>query len=166
MKAKVILLVISILYIVGTHAQQHLPESKSLVGLWRQAGIVKTIDGEIRHFKTGNYKVMNPDGTFYAFITWGVGKTNLQDDVTTMNFYGTYTLTSDSTFTEHIVTHSGNPTMSNTDSELRYKFIPDTNNDVMYMKYKNPIINEWIPEVWERVVMPLETQTPQTQTTL
>lgn len=135
-------------------AQEHLAESKSLAGMWRQFVIRKTPQGEFVKIKSGNYKVMNPDGTFYAFVTWGTGKDYDPDtDITSMNMYGTYTVTSDSTFTEHIVRHSANSAMNNSDSDLKYKFLPQSDNNLMVMEYKNSAINRWIPEMWERVIM-------------
>lgn len=106
-------------------AQQHLPESKSLVGLWRQTLFVKGDNVEKTQIKTGNYKVINPDGTFYTFIIWGAGNTNPVKDITTIGLYGTYKITSDSTYTEHIVKHSIIPSMNNTDSQLKHKRIDD-----------------------------------------
>lgn len=135
-------------------AQKHLPESNTLVGLWRQAVIGRNQQGENVHIKTGNYKVVNPDGTFYAFITWGAYGKNPQGDVTSMNMYGTYAITSDSTFTEHIIKHDGNPKMNNSESELKFKFVEETDNDIVYMMYKNTVTNQWIPEMWQRVIFP------------
>lgn len=155
MNKKIILLVLHTLFVGIIYAQQHLPESKSLVGLWRQAGIAKMIDGEIKYFKSGNYKVMNTDGTFYTFITWGEAKNNPVAGETSISMYGTYILTSDSTFSEHIVKHSVNEKMNNSYSELKYKFVPDTDNQIISLMYKNKTTNEWIPEVWERVAVPI-----------
>lgn len=135
-------------------AQDYLPESKSLPGLWRQFMMRRTSEGKFIKIRTGNYKVINPDGTFYSFITWGQGKNYDPDtDITTMNMYGKYTVTSDSTFTEHIVKHSIDASMSNSDSELRYKFIPESDNNLMVMEYRNTVTNRWIPEMWERVIL-------------
>lgn len=96
---------------------------------------------------------MNPDGTFYTLVTWGAGNQNPQADITTLNLYGTYTITSDSTFTEHVV-KSGNSQMDNSDSEMKYQFIPNTDNNAVYMMWKNTTVNRWIPELWERVIFP------------
>ena len=70
-----------------------------------------------------------------------------------INLYGTYAITSDSTFTEHIVKHSGNAQMDNTESELRYKFVPNSENNAVYMMWKNTAVDQWIPELWERVIL-------------
>ncbi len=123
--------------------KQHLATSKGLVGLWRQSGITE-INGEISEVLSGNYKVINPDGTFYTFITWGEKKP------TQIGLYGTYIITSDSTYTEQIIQHGINPRMNGTSSELRYKMIDE---NTLLIEYKNEAINKWIPEIWRRVEM-------------
>lgn len=150
-KLKALMLVLAVVSFGTIFAQEHLPESNSLVGLWRQAVIGRTQHGENVHIKTGNYKVVNPDGTFYSFIAWGANNPGSQNDVTAMNMYGTYTITSDSTFTEYIVKHGGNPKMNNSESELKYEFVPGTNNKIVRMMYKNTATNQWVPEMWQRV---------------
>lgn len=155
MKRKTLLLVFCLTFASVMHAQKHLPESKSLVGMWRQTLLIKDKDtGNLRKIMTGNYKVVNPDGTFYAFITWGTGNENPQKNITTLNMYGTYTLTSDNTFSEHIVKHSVDARMDNSVSELKYKFVPDNDNNIVYMMWKNNTTNQWIPEIWERITFP------------
>lgn len=78
----------------------HLPASKSLVGIWRQTGA--TYGGNFVEAKSGNYKVINPDGTFFTFVTWGMRD---QSKDTAIGQYGTYELTSDSTLVEHVIKH-------------------------------------------------------------
>lgn len=135
------------------YAQEHLPESKSLVGIWRQVAMSKNNVGEVVPVKSPIYKVVNADGTFYTFITWGAYSNVPDDAATTINLYGTYAISSDSTFTEHIVKHSGNAQMDNTESELRYKFVPNSENNAVYMMWKNTAVDQWIPELWERVIL-------------
>lgn len=153
MKSKTLFIILCLVVAGTLQAQEHIAESKSLVGVWRQITMSKNSSDEVVVVKSPTYKVVNPDGTFYAFITWGA-YSNVQHDETTINMYGTYSITSDSTFTEHVVKHSGNPKMNNSDSELKYKFVPDTDNNAVYMIWKNNISNQWIPELWERVVFP------------
>lgn len=149
------LFIVLFLAVTGTlQAQEHLPESNSLVGMWRLVGMTRNQSGETVAVKTGNYKVINPDGTFYVFITWGARNQNPQNDITAFNLYGTYTITSDSTYTEHIVKIDGNPGMNNSDSEMKYKFAPGSDNNVVYLMWKNSALNRWIPELWERVIFP------------
>ena len=163
MKTKTLFIIfcLAVTSVLQAQEKQHLAESKSLIGIWRQIGMTKNNAGEVVSVKSPTYKVVNPDGTFYAFITWGA-YSNVQSDETTINLYGTYTFTSDSTFTEHIIKHSGNPKMDNTESELKYKFVPGSNNNAVYMMWKNTVSSTWIPEIWERVVFPPRKRESQT----
>ncbi len=125
--------------------EKHLPLSDGLPGMWRQV-VLRNVDGEVTEAPTGNYKVLNKDNTFYTFVVWSSGK---QADLpTTIGFYGNYTITSDSTFTEKIIEHTLNPAMSGTESELRFRFA-DPNTLVQYYKLQHS--NQWIPELWRRV---------------
>lgn len=118
-------------------AQIHVPASKSMVGVWRQTGAM-TNTGELIKVRSGNYKIINPDGTSYTIITWGNGST-------TIGFYATYTITSDSTYTEHIIKHA-NPAMNGKDSALRFKL---TDENSMRMDWKSG--DRWITESWTRL---------------
>lgn len=121
--------------------KRHLPASTGLVGMWRQSGAIDS-NGTIIEIPSGNYKVINPDGTFYTFIVWG------EKRPTQIGLYGTYTITSDSTYTEKIIKHGINPRMSGTSSELRYRFLDE---NLLLLEYKNEALNRWIPEIWRRV---------------
>lgn len=118
-------------------AQIHVPASKSMVGVWRQTGAM-TNSGELVQVKSGNYKVINPDGTSYTIITWGNGST-------TIGFYATYKITSDSTCTEHILKHA-NPTMEGKDVALRFKL---TDENSLRMDWNRG--DRWITESWTRL---------------
>lgn len=124
--------------------KQHVPASKGLVGVWRQSGIMSR-EGKIREVNTQNYKVINPDGTFYTFIVWGTIRPELP---TNIGLYGTYTLDSDSTYSEKIILHSMNPKMNGTSSLLRSKLI---NENTLLIEYKNEVANIWEQEIWRRV---------------
>ncbi|MGQ1936304.1 hypothetical protein ACT4RV_10420, partial [Ornithobacterium rhinotracheale] len=45
-------------------ASKHIPISKDLVGFWQQRYIIQTANGEKKLKSSGNYKVINPDGTY------------------------------------------------------------------------------------------------------
>lgn len=136
MKKKLLLLCL-LIYSIAFSAQTHVPASKSMVGVWRQTGAM-TNTGELIKVKSGNYKVINPDGTSYTIVTWSNGYTNI-------GFYATYTITSDSTCTEHIIKHN-NPAMNGKDSELRFKL---TDENSMIVSWK--LDNRWISESWTRL---------------
>jgi hypothetical protein len=110
----------------------HMIESKSMVGVWLQSG---------ENLKNkGNYKIINADNTVYTLCgeTWEL----------VFGFYGTYQMTSDSTFTEKIIKHNLNPSMSGSESKLRFKMI-DENTMAVYCF--NSVLDIWEPEIWIRV---------------
>ncbi len=144
MKTKFITLVISSLLFVSCSSLQKTSETKhqlltstSLVGIWNQA--FPDFKTKKIH-RTKNFKFINPDGTFYLMLP------------TRISAYGTYEITSENTFTEHIEKHLLNPKMNNTKSELRYKV---KTPDLLVIEYKNEVTGKWIPEMWVRV-KPLE----------
>lgn len=118
-------------------SQIHVPASKSMVGVWRLTGVMND-NGEFVKMTTGIYKVINPDGTTYTIATWG-------NNPSTIGFYATYTITSDSTYTEHIIKH-GDPAMNGKDSELRFKL---TDENSMRVEWK--LDNRWISQSWTRL---------------
>lgn len=123
-------------------AQKDLIESKSLVGIWQMQGMRNTEDGKTQLVRLGNYKVLNKDGTFYAFAI-----TN-NDLTTNVSICGSFKITSDSTYTESVIAHYTSPEMNNSESKMRYKFI---DKDTLVLEYYNNAIKRWIPEVWVRV---------------
>lgn len=77
---------------VTLYAQKHLPESKSLCGIWRMVG-VKTPQGI---FKVGGtYKIINTDSTYYTLQIRHEG-------VSSISGYGLFSVTSDSTGFEQV----------------------------------------------------------------
>ena len=115
-------------------------ESKSLLGVWQQAIAGQPSTGKTYIQKVKNYKVLNADNTIYTLFDKGG---NL-----VIGLYGSYEMTSDSTFTEKIIKHGQNPGMSGSESQLRFKMIDD---NTIALQYYNSVIKVWIPEVWVRV---------------
>lgn len=126
----------------------HIIESKSLVGFWHQVIPIRLDNGQTIIQHTGNFKVINSDKSFYTFVNWNDKRQ------TTVGLYGTYQITSDSTYTEHIIQSGINPSLTNTDSPLRYKFI---NENIIYLQYC--LNGNWIPEMWKRVELEKQNQT-------
>jgi hypothetical protein len=62
--------------------------------------------------------------------------------------WGTYKITSDSTFTESVIKHYAFPALDNSESIMRFKLLDD---NMLVMKYYNNVNKEWVPEVWKRV---------------
>lgn len=153
MKIKKLFIVLFLAAVGTLQAQQHLPESKSLVGMWRLMQVRESSGGETFHEKLGLFKVINSDGTFYIFMI-NNDKNRIPELDLVVNSFGTYTITSDSTFTEHVIKNHTVPVFNNSDAELRYKFAPGSNNNRVYMIWKSPVNEDWIPEMWERVIFP------------
>lgn len=134
---KTLLFLSILIFSIALSAQIQVPASKSMVGVWRQTGAM-TNTGELVKVKSGNYKVINPDGTSYTIITWGNGST-------TIGFYATYKITSDSTCTEHIIKHA-NPAMDGKDVAIRFRLIDENN-----MRMDWNLGERWINESWTRL---------------
>lgn len=115
-------------------------ESKSMVGVWQQSG------ASIKNVKSaplvlmGNYKMINADSTFFTIMGYGTKFS--------CTFYGTYQMTSDSTYTEKIIKHRKDPSMSGSDSKLRFKLIDE---NTMALEYFDTLHERWVPEIWVRV---------------
>ncbi|MBJ6366664.1 DUF4488 domain-containing protein [Snuella sedimenti] len=143
----ILVLIFSILslYAVAQAEQTHVPASKSLAGIWRQTGIKHPVSGKVVDVLSGNYKVINPDGTFYTVVTW-----NSKDPLkgTTIGQYGDYKITSDSTLVEHIVQHVMNPNLNGKEVKLKYRLI-DTNT--VMIAWRNIDRGIWIDERWTRL---------------
>ncbi len=122
-------------FTTGEKEPQNMAVSKSFVGIWRQLNF----KGQM----TGNYKFVNPDGTFYSMVVFGAFKPSM------IMMYGNYKITSDSTYTEHIIGHTKS-FLRNTDSKLKYKLLDE---NTLLIQYKNTEIDRWIPEKWVRVPM-------------
>ncbi|AIQ00471.1 DUF4488 domain-containing protein [Ornithobacterium rhinotracheale] len=135
-------------------ASKHIPISKDLVGFWQQRYIIQTANGEKKLKSSGNYKVINPDGTYYTFMI--VAPRNSDIQVPIILQYGTYELIDDTHFNEHIIDHN-NPKFVNTNSQLRYKKMDD---NMILQEYKNEK-GVWIPEIWRRAdfkIDPIKTE--------
>lgn len=137
MKTKIALFGL-LLFTFSLTAKNHLPASKTIVGMWRQTGAMAT-NGKLIKVSTGNYKVFNADGTYYTFIA------NDINSATYFGLYGSYKFTTDSTFTENIVKHA-NQTLNGTKATIRYK-ITDENTMVLLWESNG----RWIPEMWTRI---------------
>ena len=126
----------------GQSNQTHLPASKTLVGIWRQTGV--TQNGNLVDVISGNYKVINSDGTYFTFVTWGMRD---QSKDTAIGHYGTYKTTSDSTLVEHIVKHVMYPPLNGKDSLLKFRLI-DENTIIMAWSSGD---KTWVDEKWSRL---------------
>ena len=124
--------------------QTHIPASKTMIGIWRQTGIVNPNNGQTINVLSGNYKVINPDGTYFTFVTWG---SNDPIKGTTIGQYGTYEIKSDALMMEHINKHVINPQLNGKSAELKYNFIDE---NTLMMAWQNDF-KQWINEKWTRL---------------
>lgn len=131
----------------------HVPASKKLVGIWRQTGVANPDNGEVYAINTGNFKVINPDGTYYTFVNWDMLNT-------TIGQYGTYTITSDSTMVEHIIRHALVPALDGKESTVRFK-MTDENTMVTAWSTDN---KKWDGDQMTRLSIP--GQQPAANTTM
>lgn len=118
----------------------HMMESKSLIGVWQQSGANQKNVRDASLMKMGIYKMINADNTFFTLSGGGVDLF--------CSFYGTYQMTSDSTFTEKIIKHNLSPSMSGSESMLRFKMIDE---NTMAVDYFDSEYNRWVSEIWIRV---------------
>lgn len=123
-------------------AQKEFIESKSLVGIWQQAQANQSNDGQIKLIKTPVYKVLNTDNTYVLF---SIGSNDL---TTNVSHWGTYKITSDSTFTESVTRHYTSPALDKSESQMRFKLLDE---NALLMEYYNDTNKKWIPELWIRV---------------
>jgi hypothetical protein len=124
--------------------QTHLPESETVVGIWKQTGVSHPKTGEIINITTGNYKVMNSDGTYYTFVNWGLKNPKKP---TTIGKYGTYKIVSGEIIEEHTIKHIIHPELNGSDDKTKYKFI-DKNTLTIAWKHTS---GRWINEKWSRL---------------
>lgn len=127
--------------------QNHIPVSKSIVGIWRLIDERTLVNGESIKIVTGGYKVINADGTYYTFVTW--------PNETTITQYGSYKIESDSTLVEHIIENVLQPRLSGKDSPIKYSLIDENTMTVAWSYNFNG--NIWINEKWIRLPLAVPT---------
>lgn len=134
---------IALLVVIGmAFAQKEFIESKSLVGIWQLSQANKSADGQIKLIKTPTYKALNTDNTFVMF---SIGSNDL---TTNVSHWGTYKITSDSTYTESVTRHYTSPALDKSESQMRFKLLDE---NALLMEYYNDTNKKWIPELWIRV---------------
>ncbi len=139
MKNILILLFLTFSLLANAQTEQtHIPASKSMVGIWRQTGIALT-NGKTMDRLTGNYKVINADGSYYTFVTW--------PNETVIGQYGTYKIKSDNILIEYIIMHEMNSNLNGKDCTIKYKLIDETTL-MMAWSFDN---EKWVNEKWTRL---------------
>lgn len=140
---KKLIFTVALMAITGmAFAQKDLVESKSLVGIWQQAQANQSNDGQIKINKQPVYKVLNTDNTFFCFAI------SSNDLSSTVSHWGTYKITSDSTYTESVTRHYTSSALDKSESQMRFKRLDE---NTIIMKYYNEANKQWVPELWYRV---------------
>ena len=140
---KKLIFTVALMAITGmAFAQKDLVESKSLVGIWQQAQANQSNDGQLKITKQPVYKVLNTDNTFFCFAI------SSNDLSSTVSHWGTYKITSDSTYSESVTRHYTSPALDKSESQMRFKLLDE---NALLMEYYNDANKMWIPELWIRV---------------
>ncbi|MBS9767259.1 MAG: DUF4488 domain-containing protein [Flavobacteriaceae bacterium] len=129
--------------------------SADLVGVWGEISEIEK-NGTTHEVYTGMIKVINPNNTFYVILNCkGNPFRDLSGTIQNNPFiglHGTYELGKKdgdfTSYTEHIVSHSLNPTLNGTDSELKYKMIDKNTLLLMYRIKSTGFVGR---EVWKRI---------------
>lgn len=136
----------------------------SIVGLWQQTNVVKLNDGREFLNRLPVYKLINNDGTYVGILDYVTTVSDddalpsnmpLQTNSTVIAQKGTYEIENDSVYTEFITDHYLNKALVVTTSKLKYKFC-DSEKNLLRIEYYNESLEQWIPEMWTRVVPPQE----------
>lgn len=131
---------------VFSQEKQHLPLSKSLVGIWQWIASDDGV-GKLRSVRSQTenraFKVINSDGTFYTLMF----VPGMYMPVVT--FYGTYELAGTNKYYENVVQNAVSPHISGTRNELRYSFEED--GKVLVLEYRIEGSDRWSKEAWGRV---------------
>ncbi len=139
-------LILALLICLAFEAQTQLATSKTIVGMWNQtAGYDYEVGNTNLESASNFYKIINPDGTFFTFVSTPKQYTG---DTPIISQYGTYKIDSDNgTLTEHIDGHVINPRMVGKNVTIKYE-----------LKDENTLLLSWTPngkisisETWTRV---------------
>ncbi|MFV0566467.1 MAG: DUF4488 domain-containing protein [Flavobacteriaceae bacterium] len=140
-----ILSFLSFSLLINTQTEQiQIPDSESIVGIWRQTGIENPFTGEFIATISGNYKVISPDGTFFTFVTW---PSNDPKKGTAIGQYGNYEVKSDSIMIEKIIKHVLTPNLSGKNATIKYNLV---DKETLMMAWENEK-GFWINEEWTRL---------------
>lgn len=119
---------------LGLAAQSRHP----LMGVWQQ----QTQQGGGRIVNLPVWKLIQGDGTFCTMLIVNT------EAKTIKSMEGTYTITSDSTYAEHVAVNVFNPELNDKESTLHYKFLTP---DQLIITYQLPGALTPGSEIWKRV---------------
>ena len=118
-------------------------QKQRLTGIWQQCVPMTTNDGGHQIRFVPQFKILNSDGTFF-----NMAQLNVMAPAT-LYVSGEWTVTSDSTFVEHIATIETDRSSSGKDNLLTYHL--DMNDNIMEISYTMPGNGMPGREVWARV---------------
>ncbi len=124
----------------GTAVAQN--AAPSLAGIWQQTEKAQKENGKTRIVHLPVWKVMEEGGKFSTFLIPN------RKGATIITTEGTYTITSDSTFTENIANSITSPELIGKGNPMKYRFIAD---DYIEVRYTLPGAKAEAVEVWRRV---------------
>lgn len=88
------------------------------------------------------WKILYSNGKFCQFMLM------YKDGTCALTHEGTYEVTSDDTYTEHITEHAVDKELIGTNTRLNYRFM---NDDMVVFTYKLQGRNDEFREIWKRV---------------
>lgn len=160
MKKIMFLFAILLLGITNAGAQQNNEDLKikPLLGVWQYVEEVATPDGGVSFIGKQIYKTITWDKKYYVIAGVNIPIKQAEDQETqtsTLSFVtqeGDIVLGSENSYLEYINSHYLDKSLNNTISQLRYRF-NENNPNILYLEYNLGGAEEnWISEVWLRVV--------------
>lgn len=141
---KVIIVFLLLIGVLSVKAENRVIESNSIVGFWQHIRVTKNADGTNHIAPSGIYKVINADSTFFSFITSPTGSGLV------LTMFGSYKVTSDSTYTENVQTSLSAVDLPTKNNDMRYKLVDKNTLFVQFHVISN---DTWTPEIWVRVTL-------------
>ena len=151
MKARSLFIAVlcSFMGVVNPHAQDWFNETtpKSLQGVWQMcfySSSLPALPGELK--SSNSLKILGEGGEFTNVVMMPTGAIIIG--------LGTYTLDSDSTFTEHVKKNIHLPELDGKDNVMHFELAE--NGKLMFVKFKSSEAGDdvWSHEIWRKIDMP------------
>ena len=151
MKARSLFIAVlcSFMGVVNTYAQDWFNETtpKSLQGVWQMcfySSSLPALPGELK--SRHSLKIVGEGGEFTNGVMMPTGAIIIGS--------GTYTLDSDSTFTEHVKKNIHLPELDGKDNVMHFELAE--NGKLMFVKFKSSEAGDdvWSHEIWRKIDMP------------
>lgn len=130
-------------FILGACAVLHAQKiSHPLVGVWQKLALQKTEGDKLFYSQVPVWKIYQEDGAYSVFMV------SSQNGFSSKTAEGTYTINSDSTYTEFIRDSSANLDIQGKNNALKYSI---QQNNYLTIRYTLPGRTEESSELWTRV---------------